>query len=104
VRPISVSTVVKVAVALLLWILVISTFVSVVTIYPFKFHSNVTPGHLKLPYKKVSFRTADGLTLRGWFIPSVAAKRPFPPCFDSSIRAITSSCWTFARLAKARGT
>jgi uncharacterized protein len=74
VRSLSLSTLVKTILALMLWILLISTFQFVVTVYPFKFHSNITPAYLKLPYEEVRFRTEDGLTLRGWFIPSGAAK------------------------------
>ncbi|MFQ5804681.1 MAG: alpha/beta hydrolase [Candidatus Methylomirabilales bacterium] len=68
------STLIKIVVSIALWILILSTFQFVVVIYPFKFHANITPAHLKLPYEEVRFRTEDGLTLRGWFIPARAAK------------------------------
>lgn len=35
---------------------------------PPKIHSEITPADLGLPYENVSFQTADGITLRGWFI------------------------------------
>jgi fermentation-respiration switch protein FrsA (DUF1100 family) len=35
----------------------------------------VTPWELGLPYEEVSFRTEDGLLLRGWWLPAAEAKR-----------------------------
>jgi len=32
--------------------------------------SSITPRNLNMPYEQVSFTTADGLSLRGWFILS----------------------------------
>jgi len=40
------------------------------SIRPPKIISSVTPRDLKMNYEDVSFRTADGLTLRGWYIPA----------------------------------
>ena len=40
------------------------------SIRPPKIISTLTPRDLKLNYEDVSFRTADGLTLRGWYIPA----------------------------------
>lgn len=37
---------------------------------PPKIRSTITPSTLGLTYEDVSFRTADNLTLRGWFVPS----------------------------------
>jgi uncharacterized protein len=34
------------------------------------------PGQYGLQYERVAFQTADGLTLRGWFIPAAPAERP----------------------------
>src|SRR5262244_3955388 len=39
------------------------------SIRPPKIISTLTPRDLKMNYEDVSFKTADGLTLRGWFIP-----------------------------------
>jgi len=39
-------------------------------IRPPKIVSNITPKDLRLDYEDVSFVTSDGLTLRGWFLPS----------------------------------
>jgi len=35
---------------------------------PPKIASDITPEDLALPYENISFQTADGITLRGWFI------------------------------------
>jgi fermentation-respiration switch protein FrsA (DUF1100 family) len=35
----------------------------------------VTPWELGIPYEEVSFRTEDGLLLRGWWLPALQAKR-----------------------------
>jgi dipeptidyl aminopeptidase/acylaminoacyl peptidase len=40
------------------------------SIRPPRFLSSLTPRDLKTAYEDVSFRTADGLTLRGWYIPA----------------------------------
>jgi fermentation-respiration switch protein FrsA (DUF1100 family) len=37
---------------------------------PPKYISDTNPEKFNLEYKKISFQTKDGLTLRGWFIPS----------------------------------
>ena len=41
-----------------------------ISIRPPKIVSLITPRELNMPHEQVSFTTADGLTLRGWFIPS----------------------------------
>jgi uncharacterized protein len=40
------------------------------SIRPPKIISSITPRDLKMNYEDVSFKTADGLTLRGWYIPA----------------------------------
>jgi uncharacterized protein len=35
----------------------------------------VTPWEFAIPYEEVAFRTNDGLLLRGWWLPTVQAKR-----------------------------
>jgi uncharacterized protein len=35
----------------------------------------VTPWELGIPYEEVTFRTEDGLLLRGWWLPHPRAKR-----------------------------
>lgn len=50
---------------------------------PPKIHSEITPKDLGLPYENISFQTADGITLRGWFIPSTSSGQA-PRSFDNT--------------------
>jgi dipeptidyl aminopeptidase/acylaminoacyl peptidase len=61
-------------------ILIVFSFLVVASLWGFyssirppRFLSSLTPGDLKIAYEAVSFRTADGLTLRGWYIPAAQA-------------------------------
>ncbi len=47
-------------------------------IHPPTFRTDDDPARYGLEYESVSFETADGLTLRGWFIPAVSTGRPRP--------------------------
>ncbi len=47
-----------------------SAWLFYISIRPPKIVSSITPRDLNMPYEQVSFPTVDGLTLRGWFIPS----------------------------------
>ncbi len=44
-------------------------------IHPPKFQTDDDPMRYGLDYERVSFQTADGLILRGWFIPAAVAGR-----------------------------
>ena len=44
-------------------------------VHPPTFKTEDDPGRYGLPYEHVSFPTADGLTLRGWFIPAASTER-----------------------------
>ncbi len=39
-------------------------------IRPPRMHTNIAPSDFNLKYRNIEFKTKDGLTLRGWFIPS----------------------------------
>jgi dipeptidyl aminopeptidase/acylaminoacyl peptidase len=61
-------------------VLIVFSFLVVTSLWGFysairppKIISALTPRDLKMGYEEVSFRTADGLTLRGWYIPSAQA-------------------------------
>ncbi|MCI0483701.1 MAG: alpha/beta hydrolase [candidate division NC10 bacterium] len=73
-RRSSLSLLFRVIVSLTVGIFLFATVQFVLAIHPLKFHSNITPLHLKLPYEDVRFPTADGLTLRGWYIPGARPK------------------------------
>jgi uncharacterized protein len=47
-----------------------SAWLFYIAIRPPKMVSSITPRNLNMPYEQVSFTTADGLSLRGWFILS----------------------------------
>ncbi len=46
-----------------------SSYAFYISVCPRRFISGVNPSHFGLKYEKVSFKTEDGLTLKGWFIP-----------------------------------
>jgi len=64
------ATLLRVVLIVLGFLIVISLWGFYASIRPPKIISSLTPRDLKLGYQDVSFRTADGLTLRGWHIPS----------------------------------
>jgi dipeptidyl aminopeptidase/acylaminoacyl peptidase len=47
-----------------------SAWLFYISIRPPKIVSSITPRDLNMSYEQVSFPTVDGLTLRGWFVPS----------------------------------
>jgi uncharacterized protein len=47
-----------------------SAWLFYISIRPPKIVSSITPRNLNMSYERVSFPTVDGLTLRGWFVPS----------------------------------
>jgi len=63
-----------VSLKLLYWILalifLLPLFNLILGIHPPRFKSDDDPKRYGLNYERVSFQTADGLTLRGWFIPA----------------------------------
>jgi uncharacterized protein len=65
------ATILRAVLYVFLFLLVISLWGFYSSIRPPKIISSLTPRDLTMEYEDVSFRTADGLTLRGWFIPSV---------------------------------
>ena len=64
------ATLFRVVLIIFGFLIVISLWGFYASIRPPKIISSLTPRDLKLGYQDVSFRTADGLTLRGWHIPS----------------------------------
>jgi uncharacterized protein len=52
-------------------LIILSLWGFYISIRPPKIHSAITPRDLNMAYEDVSFETADGLALRGWYIPSV---------------------------------
>jgi dipeptidyl aminopeptidase/acylaminoacyl peptidase len=62
---------------MLYWILgiiiLLPLFNFLLGIHPPRFQTDDDPKRYGLDYESVSFQTADGLTLRGWFIPAASA-------------------------------
>src|SRR6266436_289023 len=67
----------KVAATILRFVLIVFLVLIFISLWGFyssirppKIISSITPRDLKMDYEDVSFKTEDGLTLRGWYIPS----------------------------------
>lgn len=67
------ATILRTVLIVLGVLIVISAWGFYISIRPPKLVSSITPSQLNLRYEDVSFRTADGLMLRGWHVP--AAKK-----------------------------
>ena len=65
-----ITSIVRITLVLLGFLLLISIWGFYISIRPPKISSSITPRALNLHYEDVSFQTADGLTLRGWHVPS----------------------------------
>jgi len=64
------KTILRVVLTVFSVLIIISLWGFYSSIRPPKIISSITPRDLKMDYQDVSFKTADGLTLRGWYIPS----------------------------------
>jgi dipeptidyl aminopeptidase/acylaminoacyl peptidase len=64
-------TVLRVVLFVSALLVVLSLWGFYVSIRPPKILSSITPADLNMAYEDISFKTADGLTLRGWYIPCV---------------------------------
>ena len=67
------TTILRVVLIVVSVLIIISLWGFYSSIRPPKIISSLTPRDLKMNYEDVSFKTADGLTLRGWYIPSAKA-------------------------------
>ena len=63
------TAILRVVLIVLSVLIIISLWGFYSSIRPPKIISSITPRDLKMDYEDVSFKTADGLTLRGWYIP-----------------------------------
>ena len=64
------KTILRVVLTVFSVLIIISLWGFYSSIRPPRIISSITPRDLKMDYQDVSFKTADGLTLRGWYIPS----------------------------------
>src|SRR6267142_2627906 len=63
------AAILRVVLIVLSVLIIISLWGFYSSIRPPKIISSITPRDLKMDYEDVWFKTADGLTLRGWYIP-----------------------------------
>jgi uncharacterized protein len=68
-----IAMIVRSILIVVVFLLVFSLWGFYSSIRPPRIHSSVTPNHFKMVYEDLSFQTEDGLTLRGWFVPSANA-------------------------------
>ncbi len=62
-------TIIRIVLIVFAFLVVTSLWGFYISIRPPKIVSSLTPRDLKMDYEAVSFKTADGLALRGWYIP-----------------------------------
>ncbi len=65
---------IKIIIIILIIIFLFSLLTFILYIRPPRIHTNVTPDNFNLKYENISFKTKDGLILRGWFIPTNYSK------------------------------
>jgi uncharacterized protein len=65
-----VDAIIRAVVIVVAILIIVSLWGFYSSIRPPKIVSSLTPRDLKMSYEDVAFTTADGLKLRGWFIPS----------------------------------
>jgi dipeptidyl aminopeptidase/acylaminoacyl peptidase len=64
------ATILRIILIVLAFLILISAWGFYISIRPPKIISSITPRDLNMQYEDVSFKTADGLTLRGWHVPA----------------------------------
>ena len=65
---------VKIIVGIVAFILLLSFAQFLISIFPQKVRSTNTPADIGLKYEAVSFKTSDGITLAGWWVPGKSNK------------------------------
>jgi dipeptidyl aminopeptidase/acylaminoacyl peptidase len=53
-----------------LFILLLSLWGFYLALRPFKYTTNITPADMGVKYDNVTFKTSDGVTIKGWYVPS----------------------------------
>jgi uncharacterized protein len=64
------ATLLRIVLIVFLFLVVTSLWLFYTSIRPPKILSSLTPRDLNMDYEDVLFKTADGLTLRGWYVPA----------------------------------
>jgi fermentation-respiration switch protein FrsA (DUF1100 family) len=61
-------------------VIAVSSYAFYISVCPRRFISGINPSNFGLKYEEVNFRTRDGLTLKGWFIPCEGKKTTIIVC------------------------
>lgn len=69
------ATLLRIVLIVVSFLLIVSLWGFYSSIRPPRLTSTLTPRALKMAYETVSFKTADGLMLRGWYIPAARPTR-----------------------------
>jgi len=69
------ESILRIVIIALGFLVVTSLWGFYISVRPPRIVSSMTPKHLQLDYEDVWFKTSDGLTLSGWFIPGEAATK-----------------------------
>lgn len=64
----------SVTISIIIFLLILSLWGFYSAIRPFRIVSTVTPADYNVKYEKISFKTRDGILIRGWFVPSSDSK------------------------------
>ncbi|MBI2650044.1 alpha/beta hydrolase [Candidatus Woesearchaeota archaeon] len=64
----------KVLVFIALFLIIFSFLIFLMSIHPQKIITDLTPPDLGLKYEEITFKSADGIKLSGWFIPNNRTK------------------------------
>ena len=58
----------------------VSAYAFYISVRPRRFVSGISPANFGLKYEEVNFKTNDGITLKGWFIPKEGKKTTIIVC------------------------
>ena len=64
----------KVLIFVVLFLIIFSFLIFLMSIHPIKIITNLIPSDLGLKYEEVTFKSADGIKLSGWLIPNNKTK------------------------------
>jgi fermentation-respiration switch protein FrsA (DUF1100 family) len=68
------------AIWIILFIIIISLYGLLMSIFPRRYVTDVKPSNLGLKYEEVTLKTADNIKLSGWFIPNNKSKDAIIVC------------------------
>lgn len=68
------------AIWIILFIIIISLYGLLMSIFPKRYITDIKPSNLGLRYEEVTLKTADNIKLKGWFIPNNKTKNAIIIC------------------------